>query len=400
VNVREELKAYYDNELSPAQAEEVRAALNADPEAIRELEEIGRISQVLRTEAVEPEPYGLESTLEALTLGHRKLSPAEAGRRRLGEVLMAVAAVLVVATRLFPVFAQSKSSSKRAAERADMRSMATGSRTMPSETPAMDGFAAGKNEMAKAKSTFGDQSAAALPQTRVPMMNGVQDAASPAMPSLVVKNANLVIMVDSVPRAQATVESLVRGMRGMVQSSNRIDQGGPMSLTLTVRVPVTRFEESLASIRKLGNVVSDNVSGEDVTAAVADADARLKVLRSEEEQYRTLMGRANKIGEILQVKERLGQVREQIESLDAQQRTYRSMAKMSTIDLTLQEKPKTVAAPVVPKASWSQQAWHDATSGIVELWHSFATFGIYLLVFSPVWLPLGLAGWLLYKRRL
>jgi len=66
MNEREDLKAFLDNELPPVRMDEVRAAVETDPELAHELEELRQLSVSIRAAAFNPVPVGLESTLAAV----------------------------------------------------------------------------------------------------------------------------------------------------------------------------------------------------------------------------------------------------------------------------------------------------------------------------------------------
>jgi len=66
MNEREDLKAFLDNELPPGRMDEMRAAVEKDPELAHELEELRQLSVSIRAAAFNPVPVGLESTLAAV----------------------------------------------------------------------------------------------------------------------------------------------------------------------------------------------------------------------------------------------------------------------------------------------------------------------------------------------
>lgn len=400
MNVREQLKAYYDNELSPAQAEEVRLLLEREPALVADLDEIAALSQTLRTESVQPEPYGLERTLGALTARKKQtfFGPYTWWQYAIGAMSVMIMAVIV-----FPVFAQSKSAAKSTAmlSQAKMKAIAG---EMADSAPT-----AAAAPMAQAQQrNLQMQSSARMRAGK--SSEGVSDgglqfekAKSPisSFPSaLVVKNGSIQLKVDSADTTQANVESITRSAGGFVESASKQDINGNGFVSMTLRVPAARFESVVTQIRALGKVITQSFSGEDVTAQVADVDARLRTLRAEEQQYIALMGRATKIGEVLQVKEKITEVREQIESLDAQQKSLRSQASMSTLNVEITQKPKPVAETPKPiEHTWYQNAWLRASEHLTELGRGLGTVAIYLLVYSPIWLAFALVGWLAYKRR-
>ena len=96
MSIREDLKAYLDGELSPQRAEEVRAAIESDPELKKEVEALRAISNTFRLVAPASQPVGLDQTLEAL----RKAQPVKrnTGRPLWGWALAGATVLAVAAT--------------------------------------------------------------------------------------------------------------------------------------------------------------------------------------------------------------------------------------------------------------------------------------------------------------
>ncbi len=188
-------------------------------------------------------------------------------------------------------------------------------------------------------------------------------------------------------------------LRGYVANKN--SQTGKYELptdSMSIRVPVQNYETALTALRALGKVTSESQNGEDVTAQVADTEARLKVMKIEEQQYMALLRTTKHVADILSVKDRLGSVRADIESLDATRKTLRDQATYSTIDLTIAEPPKEPAPEVEVKHSWIGETWTGSVDALKGLGQTAGRLSIIALVFSPLWIPLGfLARW--YVKR-
>src|SRR5207247_73958 len=106
----------------------------------------------------------------------------------------------------------------------------------------------------------------------------------------------------------------------VLRANPTTDAGGSdgASWSRTVRVPAASFDNARRDLRALGKVETESIRGEDVTGQLVDFDARIRSLQAQEDALRTLMGRANQVGEILQIQNQLFDVRQQIEQLQAQ----------------------------------------------------------------------------------
>lgn len=166
----------------------------------------------------------------------------------------------------------------------------------------------------------------------------------------VVRTASLQVEVADGAAAGAVDEAatVAAELGGFVTEAQtrRTDVGGT-SGTVTVRVPVDRFDEARRRLGALGEVREESVNGEDVTGQLVDLDARLRSLQAEEEAYRTLLGRAQEVGDVLVVQEELFAVRTEIEQLQAQQAALADAADFATLRVGFVE-PGAPAVTTVP----------------------------------------------------
>lgn len=373
MSIREDLKAYVDGELSPERALEVAKAIEHDPDLQQEVEFMRSLTLSLRSlkrEAVTP------SSRPILTQRRRPKLPVWS--------YAAGALLLFAAIGLLnrPTLQRSLLGADREA------SSPVPSRQAPKE--AMD-WEAGSTP----------------PATSAPMDSATESdgyagsdrpaIAVPGSDREVIRRADLNLEVDSVSKRLSEATNLARSLGGYTESSSIItaDPKRP-SATVSLRVPSRAFDQAMTSFRALGDVKSESVSGEDVTAAVADVKARLKALRSEEEQYLVILRRTTRIGEILSVKERLGQVRAQIESLDAQQRALQGLVSMSTISLSMTQSYR--GEQIGAGKDWTSETFAHAKAILSSLAIAIAQGAIYIFTLTPIWLPIVLvAKWL--RRR-
>ncbi len=185
-------------------------------------------------------------------------------------------------------------------------------------------------------------------------------AGSPgAAEQLIVKNANLSMIVPNSTLAMQQVTDLAKVMKGYVVSSYLYKSTGEDGQTytdanITIRVPVDRLEETLAKVRGLVkdpkvDITSENVTGEDVTAIVVDLESRLRNYEKVVDKLYQLMDEAKKTEDALNVFNQIIYYQEQIEILKGQIKYYRETAAMSAITLNLTERPAVVPVTI---AGW------------------------------------------------
>jgi hypothetical protein len=131
----------------------------------------------------------------------------------------------------------------------------------------------------------------------------------------VIRTGALTVRVDSVEAAESKVNEYVDGVRGYVEDTSSQNLNGKTpSMTMVLRIPQNKFGEAMAAFEKLGTRLSKDAQASDVTQQVVDLDARLKNLRTQEETYRAILRKANKIGEIVDVQSRISAIRGTLES--------------------------------------------------------------------------------------
>ncbi len=390
MSIRDDLKAYLDGELPPQRAEEVRAAIEQDDSLRQEVEFMRLLSKSLRA-AEKPAPVeGYEETVARVAKGRpwpAWLRWGVAGGGCVAGLLLLGWAGSLVTGRPVTEVARMEPRSRSAISGAT-RSFA-GVADMAEQAPA--------EAMAKrsiSRPPFGGQGYTSSPATTAPPSTSSNMVLGNRQ---IVETADLSLRVKDARAAMLEAVRITSAAGGYVanRSISGPEEGEPEA-NLTLRIPQPRMDDVLDKLRALGTVVTDNSNEEDVTLSLVDLEARLRAMRAEEDQYLTLLKSAKRVGEIMAVKDRLSQVRREIESVDAQRRALSRMAELGTIELTLTQRPK-------PDEEAKPSGWFDdtvatATNALKGAGKLLAQGLIYLFVLAPIWLPVvGVVWWLRRK---
>lgn len=200
--------------------------------------------------------------------------------------------------------------------------------------------------------------------------------ASPDGPSII-RTASLLIGTEDPTATADAYVARITAMGGQVTSRTDITEGGTGTQTtrdsgammpmpyptgpgvwLTVEVPVDRFDEALAEARETGQTVRMEQSAQDVSATVADIDARVRALRSSVAQLRSLMDEAGSISEVIALEDAIAARQSELDGLVAQQRELRNQTSMSQISLGLMT-PQDAAVAIGEELpdSWTPVRW-------------------------------------------
>ena len=216
---------------------------------------------------------------------------------------------------------------------------------------------------------------------------------APLAARLLIYHADVRLKAATMPRAMSQLDSLVRCSGGYLSAATETHADGEWRQETTIRVPPARFQALLSGLAGLGTIEEKKLSTDDVTAEHADMTARLQTKRAVERQYTTLLNKAQKIKDILDIEEKLGEVREEIKATESRLKTLNSEVAYSTITLTLyQPLPQAVpSAPVVSLGSRTVEAFYGGWQLLTLLFVGAINLWPFVL--------LGAGGWWLWQRR-
>lgn len=392
MSIREDLKAFIDGELDEPRNAEVRAAIERDPELEREIALLRAIGDEIRAMAPEPVAKGLERTLDSLRSRSTGWRPP-----RITRLAAAVGLPLLLGAALFITIRPSLSSkvSDSRAEVALSKSPATGSEDW-ADTAVQEPGAPLSRENPDGRETRVESKLESPADSTLPAPS------STSVDKRIVKTAQLAFRVSDALKAAAKARAIAASFGGYYQnSSNATGMGNLPVASLVLRVPEKSFDLALDRLRAIEpgmDVITDSSNNEDVTAEYLDTESRLRTLRAAEARYRAIMGQTKKIGEVLNVQERLDEVRTEIEGLETQRRYLGRQSAMATISVTFEQRP----APGSPEGSsnWAAEAWSNAVNGLLAVIRALAQAAVFLFVFAPIWLPVLLLMVVLVRRAL
>lgn len=157
----------------------------------------------------------------------------------------------------------------------------------------------------------------------------------------IIRNADLQLESTSPEESQQKITSIAESKGGFVVESQQRSSNSNVKIrdtvTMTVRIPAAKFNESLDEIRKVGSrVIVETVKGQDVTEEFVDIEARLKAKKALEEQFLEIMKQGKTVQDALNVQRELANVRGEIEQIEGRKRFLENQTNLSTIKILLQ----------------------------------------------------------------
>ncbi len=201
---------------------------------------------------------------------------------------------------------------------------------------------------------------------------------------LVIKNAEMNVLVSDVDQALPRVTQMAADYGGYVVSSQTWDEGEYKRAALQLAVPSAQFEAALNQLRGLGvKVLHESASGQDVSAEYVDLRSRLTNLEATAARVREFLAQAKTVEESLRVNQQLSELEAQIEQVKGQMQYYEGRAAFSTIALTLT--PDVAAVEPEPTVWDPSKTFERATDVLVKLAQVAADGAIWLgVLLGPV----------------
>ena len=218
---------------------------------------------------------------------------------------------------------------------------------------------------------------------------------------LVIKNADLAIVVADVDGRMKAISDMAKAMGGFVVSSNSYQtytNNGTLvpEGQIVIRVPAEKLDDALDQIKKdVVEVQSETSSGQDVTAQYVDLQSRLKNLQAAESQLNDIMKQATATEDVVNVFNQLVYYREQIELVKGQMKYYEESAALSSISVHVIAKETIQPLQI---AGWEPKGVaRDAVQDLIYFYQDFVDFLIRFVIYTlPVLITIGIPLYLIF----
>lgn len=217
-----------------------------------------------------------------------------------------------------------------------------------------------------------------------------------------IRNAELHMTVVNMRDTFTKIAAFAESSGGKIDHSEIADSIGYSDATILIRVPSEGLNSALSEIKKLSlHVDKEEETARDVTREFYDNEAHLRNLRSEEEQYLSILKNAHTIKDTVEVAEHLSDVRDRIERLQAQIQVMSHDIAMSTIAVSLMQQSQVTVLGIQWRPLNSLKvATHELLSGLGE-WLDWIIACLIKLPLFIVWagtiMSIGLIVWKIGK---
>jgi len=214
----------------------------------------------------------------------------------------------------------------------------------------------------------------------------------------IIKNVDLNLVVDDINKTIQSISSLVDQMNGFIVSSSVSgEETINMSGYINIRIPSENVDQTLKLVRDMSVRISNESSyTTDVTEEFIDLTARINNLKATETQLVKLLGKAEKIEDILAIQRELTSMRGQIESLEGRINYIERTSSTSLISIVLSTAIDN--KPIYDKSWTPVNTIKSALRGLSGFFEGFLDLLIWIGIFSPVWIVFSGITFFIYKR--
>lgn len=208
----------------------------------------------------------------------------------------------------------------------------------------------------------------------------------------IIKSGDITFETGNVAATRMAILKRLKIAGGYVEEDNETDEGRKEFL-LNIRVPAKNFDAFLSTVTATATKVdSKNIRVKDVTTEYIDTKTRLDNKKILETRYLDLLKRAVKISEMLEIENKLADIRSDIESTQGQLNYMSSQVAYSSLSITFYT---TRAAQVETNEGFGHQLTRALSSGLDVLQGVFFAF----IALWPLWIGIGVIYFVIKKWR-
>ena len=200
-----------------------------------------------------------------------------------------------------------------------------------------------------------------------------------------IRTMSLETETDDLDALLAELNQKISALGGYVENKS-VRNGGNTNTrryryaNMTIRVPVDQLDAFVEHVSDASNVVHYSENAKDITLSYVATQSRIIALETEQTRLLELLAKAENMTDLLQIEQRLTDVRTELEQVTSQLRLYDNLVDYGTIELSITEVQE--YTPVEKETMWQRMG-----SGLKESWQALGEFAEGLMVFLAAALP-------------
>lgn len=174
-----------------------------------------------------------------------------------------------------------------------------------------------------------------------PKQDGAKDPSSPEQK--LIKKYRITLESTEYDKTRSEISALVEAYGGYFSSSSENSgstyKKGRSSRygEFTIRIPAEKLDEFISELGEKGNVVSSNLTTDDVTESYYSYQSRLDALALQEQRILDMMAKADSLDYLIKLEDKLSQIRSEINELNYRLKYYDKSVNYSYVTVNLRE---------------------------------------------------------------
>ncbi|WP_184548498.1 DUF4349 domain-containing protein [Mucilaginibacter sp. FT3.2] len=208
----------------------------------------------------------------------------------------------------------------------------------------------------------------------------------------IIKEGEIRFQAENLKLARQQIGSKLQDLGGYVAEENETtnNDSHQKEYNLKIRVPSPNFDKFLESLSASADYIdTKNIRRRDVTTEFIDIETRLKNKQLLESRYLDLLKRSTKTSNLLQIEDKLTEIRTDIESTQGELNYLTSQVTYSSLDITFYHKLTAQAA--------DEQFSYRLKTALAEGWNILQGLFFTIITIWPLVIT-GLATYWIFKK--
>jgi len=222
----------------------------------------------------------------------------------------------------------------------------------------------------------------------------------------IIKSAYLGIETLEFDVLTNNITGKVNMMGGYIESSNiqgipkGAMSGSSRRAHFVIRIPSKKFEHFINEVGELGNLITKEIGGENVTSQYFDTQARIKSLTIQEERLLSILEKAELLQDIIELESELSRVRYEIENYTGTLKRLDQLVDYSSISLDIYEVKELKSTDPDPDTLGDRlvQAFKQSLKNLSEFFENLIIFLVAVLPYLILLIPFAWIAWMVLAR--
>ena len=160
----------------------------------------------------------------------------------------------------------------------------------------------------------------------------------------IVKTATLSIKTNDYEVFMSGIKQKIEQYNGYVEKSQEYnyDNKTNRNANMNIKIPADKLESFIDELSVMGTLTSKTIGSDDITNSYIDVESRIKALETEQEALLGILEKAENLSDVIDLQDRLSDVRADLEALKALKQNYDEMVAYSEIAIDIREVERVV----------------------------------------------------------